>query len=221
MSYGKRLRSVAWIAMGDFMKASAAVFTGACLFAATVLAQPKEPIAKAPVAAKGPASAAKPIARTSPIEGFALSNTHAFEVGELKTSCRIDRKGRELTMKTTVVPTERSEYGGCCFEHTEALPLDAGATVTAWLSLSPSEEMVHVDVEQSSGMSQLYLLRGRLEAGSHQLAASNLELSEVRRLCVAVYSGPQSLAHEAVLKIKRVAFDAEASVKPSSPISRR
>jgi hypothetical protein len=199
------------------MKTSAAVFAGACLVAATVFAQPsaKERSVKAPAAVKSQASAEKVITRMSPIEGFALRNIHAFEVGELKTSCVIDRRGRELTMKTTVLPAEPGAYGGCCFEHTEALPLDAGVTVAASLSSSRSEEMVHVAVEQSSGMSQLLLHRGRLEAGPHELVASSSSLSEVRRLCVAVYSGSEA-PHETSLKITRVTFDAQAPVKPIS-----
>jgi hypothetical protein len=204
------------------MKAATATFAGAILVAATALAQPKEPSARPPLAAKSQASADKPIARKSPIAGFELSNTHAFEVGELKTSCAIDRQGRELTAKVTVLPTKGVEYGGCCFEHTEALPLDPGATVAASLTISRSEPMVHIDVEHSSGMSELYLLRGSLAAGSHHLVAANFKLSEVRRLCVAVFGGPQAAPHETWLRIKRVTFGSDAGVKPSSaPVSRR
>lgn len=203
------------------MKTSAAVLAGACLVAATVFAQPKEPNAKAPAAAKNQPSAEKAIGKSSPIEGFALANMSAFEVGALRSSCVIDRKGKDLTMRATVLPARPGAYAGCCFEHTDALPLDVGATVAASLSVSRNEENVHVNVEQSSGVNQLYLHRGSMAAGSHELVASNASLSEVRRLCVAVFSGSEE-PHETSLTIKRVTFDAQARVKPSSmPISRR
>lgn len=208
------------IAKGGPMKTATAIFAGVCLVAVAALAQPKEPSARAPQAAKKPANADKSIAARSPIEGFAMTNISAFEVGELKASCDVDRKNRELTTRTSVTPTQGLEYGGCCFEHTEALSIDPGATVVASLSSSHSEALVHVNVEQSSGTTQLFLARGKLEAGPHMLFASNESLSEVRRMCVAVFGGPRAEPHDTVVRIKRVTFDMQASEKVASRIGR-
>lgn len=193
------------------MKAATAIFAGVCLVAVGAFAQPKEPAAKRPLAAKLPASAEKALTVPPPIEGFALANISTFAVGEHKTSCGIDRKRRELTMRTTVLPSKSGAYGGCCYEHTEALAIDPGVTVVASLSISRSEEIVHVNVEQSSGMAQSFLHRGGLHAGSHQLRAS-ADLREIRRICVAVFGGTEA-AHETSLRIKRVTFDAAPSIK--------
>jgi hypothetical protein len=194
------------------MKAATAIFAGVCLIAVGAFAQPKEPAAKEPLAAKLPANAEKALTVASPIEGFALANISAFEVGEHKTSCGIDRKRRELTMKTTVLPSKSGAYGGCCYEHTEALALDADVTVAATLSISHSEAMVHVNVEQSSGMAQRFLHRGPLDAGSHKLVAPSANLNEVRRVCVAVFGGSEA-AHETSLRIKHVTFDVMPTLK--------
>ena len=159
------------------MKTSSAVLAGLCFIAATALAQPKEPITKdscrpGPRCARGdvlskgqcceritqepekkPMRTEKAAEPLSPIEGFALSNIHTFEVGELQTSCAVDWKRSALTMTTKVLPAKRGDvYGGCCFEHTEALPMNADATAAASLYISHAEELVHVTLEQSSGM---------------------------------------------------------------------
>jgi hypothetical protein len=212
------------------MNASSAIVAGVCLVAAAALAQPKEPVTKsakgqggeraAPEPVKKPASVEKP----SPIEGFELSNIHSFEVGELATKCVVDRKRGELSLKTKVVPAkDRGTYGGCCFEHTEALALDADASAAASLYISHAEERVHVTLEESSGVRQSYLHNGRLEAGAHQLPMTSLGLNEVRRLCVAVFGVPESAPHEASVTIKRVTFEraATAQRKPSLDASRR
>jgi len=195
------------------MNASSAIVASVCLVAATALAQPKEPVTKS---AKGPSDRAAPepvkkptsVETPSPIEGFELSNIHSFEVGELATRCVVDRKTGELTLKTKVVPSEgRATYGGCCFEHTEALSLDADTSAAASLYISNAEELVQVALEQSSGVRPSYLHNGRLEAGSHQLPMTSLGLNEVRRLCVAVFGVPESAPHDASVTIKRVTFD--------------
>lgn len=214
------------------MKTSSAVLAGVCLIAATALAQPKEPITKdncrpgprcgpgdvlskgqcceriAPEPVKKAPRTEKAVEPVSPIEGFALADIHAFEVGELQTSCVVDRKRGTLTMKAKVLPAKSGGvYGGCCFEHTEALPMNADATAAASLYISPDEELVHVALEQSSGVRQSYLHNGPLGIGSHQLTSERLGLPEVRRLCVAVFGSPAAVAHDASLTITRVTFE--------------
>jgi hypothetical protein len=209
------------------MNASSAIVAGVCFVAVTALAQPKGPITKdscrpgpscasgevlskgqcceraAPERVKKPTSVEKP----SPIEGFELSNIHSFEVGELPTKCVVDRKRGELTLKTKIVPAKASgTYGGCCFEHTEALSLNADTSATAAVLIPRTEELVRVTLEQSSGALPSYLHNGRLEAGSHELLANRLGLNEVRRLCVAVFGVPESAPHDALVTIKRVTF---------------
>lgn len=188
------------------MKAATAVFAGVCLIAVAALAEP----------AKKPAGAAKVPRAEPPIESFAFTNVSAFPIGEFPSSCAVDQKRKELTMKTTVLPAQGSAaYGGCCFENTEALPLDASASAAASLNISRTEEMVHVKVEQSSGIRQAYLHNGRLEAGPHELASSNLSLPEVRRVCVAIFGGSEATAHDTSMKITRVTFESGTAVKPN------
>jgi hypothetical protein len=196
------------------MNASSAIVAGVCLVAATAaLAQPKEPATKSAKGQGGERAAPEPVKKSSvekpsPIEGFELANIHSFEVGELPAKCVVDRKRGELTLKMKVVPAkDRGTYGGCCFEHTEALSLDADTSAAASLHMSHAEELIHVALEQSSGVRQSYLHNGRLEAGPHQLPMTSLGLNEVRRLCVAVFGVPESAPHDAAVTIKRVTFD--------------
>ena len=202
------------------MNASSAIVAGVCLVTAAALAQPKEPATKSAKgqgserAAPEPVKKAVSVEKPSPIEGFELANIQSFEVGELPTRCLVDRKRGELTLKMKVVPAkDRGTYGGCCFEHTEALLLNADTSAAASLYISRAEELVHVALEQSSGVRPSYLHNGRLEAGAHQLPMTSLGLNEVRRLCVAVFGVPESAPHDTSVTIKRVTFDRAVTVQ--------
>lgn len=202
------------------MNASSAIVAGVCLVTAAALAQPKEPVTRSAKGQSGERAAPEPvkkpvsIEKPSPIEGFELSNIHSFAVGELPASCVVDRKRGELTLKMKVVPAkDRGTYGGCCFEHTEALSLDAATSASASLYVSHVEELAHVTLEQSSGVRQSYLHNGRLEAGAQQLPMTKLGLNEVRRLCVTVFGVPESEPHDTSVTIKRVAFDRAVTVQ--------
>jgi len=211
------------------------MLAAAAFVAATAHAQPKDgaakgecrpglPCARTDVLAKGerkepelrrtPVRTRRAAQAVSPIEGFALADIHVFGFGELQASCAVDRKGSALTMKTTVAAGKRADaYAECCFEHTEALPMDADMVAAASLYISHAEDRVHVSVEDSSGASKSYLHAGRLVRGSHRLASEKLDLPEVRRLCATVFGGRDPAPHDTWLVIKRVTFE-EAWLAP-------